>query len=211
MGRLVNGINGPIVGTVGTVVGSSRNGKPYLKSKYKKRTKKVTKTELGNRGKFALAQAWLKPLLYFVQEGYLKYKKTSGAFVAAKSYLLLHAMEGVQPDIRINPALMKVSVGDLPLSNDMAVAKTTGGRLEFTWDTATVEGGSRYDQVMLLAYDIEKGYADYKTTGQFRSTGSDILEIDASAAERTYHLYMAFTAADRSRQSDSVYMGTIVI
>src|SRR5258705_9451927 len=124
MGRLPNGVNGPIVGKVGTVIGSSRNGKPYVKGPHKKRKKKVSKEELGNRGKFAKAQAWLKPLLHFVQEGYLKYKKTSGAFVAAKSYLLLNAFEGVQPDIRINPALMKVSVGELPLSNDMTVEKT---------------------------------------------------------------------------------------
>src|SRR5882757_9493250 len=91
MGQLINGINGAIVGKVGTVIGSSRNGKPYVKGPYKKRTGKVSKAELANRGKFAVAQAWLKPLLKFVREGFRMYKMTSGAFVAAKSYLLRHA------------------------------------------------------------------------------------------------------------------------
>jgi hypothetical protein len=209
MGRLPNGINGPIVGKVGTVIGSSRNGKDYVKGPHKLRTKKVSKKELGNRGKFAKAQAWLKPLLHFVQEGYLKYKKTSGAFVAAKSYLLLNAFEGVQPDIRINPALMKVSVGELPLSKDMAVEKTADYQLTFTWDPAWVTGGSNYDQVMMLAYDVDHAWASFRTTGQFRNTGIDTLNL-FQAKGRTYHVYMAFTADDRSSQSDSVYMGTIV-
>jgi len=208
MGRLINGINGPIVGKVGTVIGSSRNGKAYLKGPYDKRTAKVSKAELGNRSKFSQAQYWLKPLLKFVREGYGSYKMTSGAFVAAKSYLLLNAFEGVAPDRHINPALMKVSVGELPLSNDMAVAKTADNGLEFTWDNARVEGASLYDQVMLLAYDVDHKKAFFKTTGQFRSTGADALPVNP-APGITYHIYMAFTAADRSSRSDSVYMGTI--
>ncbi len=208
MGRLVNGINGPIVGKVGSVVGSSRNGKPYMKGPYKKRTTNVSDKELGNRGKFKEAQLWMKPLLEFVREGYSRYKMTSGAFVAAKAYLQHNAFEGVAPDIRINPALMKVSVGELPLSSDITVEKTADKQLQFSWDTAPVAGGSPYDQVMLLAYDVDSKLACYKTTGQFRSTGADTLQINA-VHPANYHLYVAFTAADRSKQSDSVYLGEI--
>ena len=210
MGRIPNGINGPIMGKVGTVIGSSRNGKPYLKGPYKPRTKKVSKKELGNRNKFRAAQFWLKPLLKFVREGYRQFAATPGAFVTAKSYLLHHAFEGPQPDTGINPALMKVSVGDLPLSNDMAVEKIAEGQLQFSWDTARVEGGSAYDQVMMLAYDIEHEKAWFNTTGQFRKAGADILNIPI-IQERTYQLYLAFTAADRSSQSDSVYLGAIKV
>lgn len=206
MGRFVNGINGPIVGKVGTVIGSSRNGKPYVKGPHKKRTKKISKKESGNRNKFKIAQAWLKPVLEFVRDGFYQFKMTSGAFVAAKGHLLRHAFEGVQPDIRINPALVKVSVGELPLSPGIAAGKAAPGLLQFTWDTAPVAGGSAYDQVMLLAYDIDKGFACYNTTGQFRSAGADTLAIEAG---RSYHLYLAFTSADRKLQSDSVYLGVI--
>jgi hypothetical protein len=61
MGRLLTGINGPIYGKVGSVIGSSRNGVPYIKGLYKKRTLKVSEKELANRQKFAAAQAWLRP------------------------------------------------------------------------------------------------------------------------------------------------------
>jgi len=208
MGRLVNGINGPIVGKVGTVIGSSRNGKPYLKGPYKPRTKKVSKAELGNRSKFSQAQFWLKPLLKFVREGYRSYKMTSGAFVAAKAYLLRNAFEGMTPDMHINPALMKVSVGKLPLSNDLAVEKKADGTLLFTWSTEDVPDASRYDQVMMLAYNIEEPRTASVTTGQLRRTGSDTLSLHPIKGD-TWHIYMAFNSFDRTTQSDSVYMGTI--
>jgi hypothetical protein len=208
MGRLINGINGPIQGKVGTVIGSNWKGIPYLKGPHKERTTNVSDKEKANREKFAMAQSWLKPLLGFVREGFKGFSPTSEGFVAAKSWLLLNAFEGVAPDITINPTLVKVSHGDLPLSGGIAVEKTAPGELLFTWDTATVEGGSLYDQVMLLAYNIDNGAAYFNTTGQFRSTGADVLNVPKTKG-KTWHLYLAFTAADRTSQSHSVYLGAI--
>jgi len=210
MGKLINGINGPIQGKVGTVHGSSRKGVPYLKGPYKKRTKKISKKEKGNRNKFADSQFWLKPLLEFVREGFKGYTERVEGFIAAKSYLSKNAFEGDQPNIRINPALVKVSFGDLPLSNDIAVGLIAPGQLQFTWDGAPVAGGSPKDQVMMLAYDIEHKLASYTTTGQFRSTGSDTLPIPTQKG-RTYHLYCAFNGVDRESRSHSVYMGAISV
>jgi hypothetical protein len=59
---------------------------------------------------------------------------------------------------------------------------------------------------MMLAYDVEKSVARINTTGQFRSTGQDLLALEASNG-KNFHVYAAFTAADRSRQSESVYLG----
>jgi hypothetical protein len=209
MAKIPQGINGPIWGSVGSVVGSSWKKEPYIKKKYKNRTKKVTQKELGNRSKFGASQSWVQPITGFVREGFKKYTERVEGFLAAKSYLSHNAWEGTGPDMRINPALMKVSYGNLPLSGNIAVEKTVDNHLQFTWDTNYVEGSSPNDQVMLLAYDIEGKKAYSTTTGQFRRIGTDTLTI--SATGRTYHIYLAFTAADRSRQSDSVYLGAISI
>ena len=61
---------------------------------------------------------------------------------------------------------------------------------------------------MMLAYDIEFHQAVFQVTGQFRESGTDGLELQPMK-NRTYHIYCAFIANDRSRQSDSVYLGTI--
>ena len=208
MGRLIQGIHGPVLGKVGFVSGASWKGLYYIKGPHKKRTARVSAKEAANRKKFALSQSWLKPLLKFVRDGFKGYSPPVEGFVAAKSYLLRYAFEGDQPDIRINPALVRVSYGDLPLSNNISVRQSEAGKLQFNWDPARVDGGSQRDQVMLLAYDIEHAFAYFTTTGQFRENGVDTLRI-GSATGRTYHVYLAFCAADRSRQSNSVYLGEI--
>lgn len=204
MGRIANGVNGPVTGTVGTIVGSSWKGIPYIKARYKKRTAKATIREAANRQRFAAAQRWLKPLLDYVRQGFKGYTPTVEGFIAAKSHLMRNAMTGVDVD----PALALVSFGSLPLAADIAVERTAGGQLQFSWDPRVGDEGHPRDQVMLLAYDVDSGAAFYTTTGQFRSTGEDILAVDGKKGH-IYQVYFAFTAFDRSRQSDSVYLGTV--
>ncbi|MDP4264016.1 MAG: DUF6266 family protein [Bacteroidota bacterium] len=206
MGRFVNGINGPVTGRVGTIIGSSRNGVAYVKGPYKKRTKRISKKEKANRDRFAMAQLWLQPVLEFVRQGFRGYSERSEGFVAAKSWLLKNSFEEDETGIRVNPALVKVSFGDLPASGNIAVSQPSPTQLKFTWDGTLPEGADPMDQVMLLAYDVENSKAYFTLTGQFRSVGSDILTIPGTR-KKTYHLYGSFVAFDRGRQSDSVYLG----
>ena len=208
MGRLVAGIHGPILGKVGTVIGSSRRGVPYVKGPYRKRTKVVSEKEIANRKKFALAQAWLKPLLDFVRVGFKGYSARSEGFVSAKSVLLNNAFEADGENRHINPALVQVSFGTLPLPASISAGHITADGLQFTWDPNVPDGAHAKDQVMMLAYDVENKVRFFNTTGQFRTTGADILPITKTEGKKTYHLYASFISADRSRQSNSVYLGT---
>jgi Family of unknown function (DUF6266) len=207
MGTLINGINGHIRGKVGTAIGSSRNGIPYIKGPYSSRTKTVSERELANRKKFADAQAWLQPLLYFVQVGFRGYSQRSHGFIAAKSLLLKNSFEPTESGLRINPALVKVSSGTLPLPENLTVSLTEAGDFSFTWDPVLKEDrNASHDQIMMLAYDVEAEYAKFTTTGQFFKTGADILSV-AGGKGKNFHVYAAFNAYDRSQQSDSVYLG----
>jgi hypothetical protein len=207
MGRLVNGINGPILGKVGSVIGSSRNGVHYIKGPYKNRTLKVSEKEMANRQKFKLAQAWLHPLLNFVRDGFRGYSQRSQGFVSAKSLLLKNAVVNNGSGLRVDPSLVKVSFGSLPLPENLTVKTTEDRELEFTWNPGSPSWpDSHSDQIMTLAYNVQSGEAEMNTTGQFRSVGRDILSLKKIEG-KTFHVYAAFTAGDRSRQSDSVYLG----
>lgn len=209
MGKYTSGINGPITGKVGAVVGSSWKGIPYLKAKYSKRTKNITEKELANRKRFAMAQAWLAPLLDFVREGFKGYSPLSEGFNAAKSYLMKNAMEGELFDITINPALVRVSSGDLPLPADITVQLKNENTIEFTWNPKC-DRERLYDQAMLLVYDIQHSKAYQRPTGDFRKTGKyDLTLEDPFPKDRNYHIYFAMLASDRSSRSNSVYLGTI--
>ncbi len=207
MGRLINGINGPIWGKVGTAIGSSRNGIPYVKGPYSSRTKTVSERELANRKKFAAAQAWLKPLLNFVRIGFKGYSQRSYGFIAAKSWLLKNAFVEDGEGLRIDPALVKVSSGTLPLPENLAVSLTEDGHFRFTWNPVLKNDSiAAHDQIMMLAYDVESEYAKFSTTGQFFDAGADTLTVEQNRG-KNFHVYAAFNAYDRSRQSDSVYLG----
>ena len=210
MGSIQYGPLGPIKGKVGNIVISSWKGKPYVKSTPAERTSPLTKKEIANRKKWAMAHAWLKPVTKFVREGFKGYTPTVEGFIAAKSYLLKNAFEGDAPDFTINPALVKVSSGELPLPQNIQVTPIAANGLQFSWDTENIEIGNKYDQVMLLAYDIEGGYAFSRITGQLRINGSDTLHVQ-KGFKRTHHLYIAFVSADRSTQSNSLYLGPVYI
>ena len=210
MAKLDNNILGSFSGRIGNVIGSSWKGIPYMKSAPGSRTKKISAKEKANRQKFKLAHEWLLPLLGFVQQGYRGYSPTVEGFLAAKSYLLKNAMEFVGTEWKVNQALMKVSFGTLSLSEHIAVKSTGDGKLLFTWDTTGVKDGYGNDQVMLLAYDIKNKNANYITNGAFRETGSASL-LSPCSKGGSCHIYLAFVAADRSRQSDSIYLGEIKI
>jgi hypothetical protein len=187
------------------LIGSSRNGIPYVKGPYKKRTLKVSDRELLNRKKFGMAQAWLSPIKVFVREGFRGYSQRSEGFVAAKSWLLKNAFIVEGDDMHIDPALVKVSSGNLRIPAHIELSQIEAGVLKFTWDRDDDESDD-YDQIMMLAYDIETRHSEFNTTGQFRISGVDTLKLDRTYGNH-FHVYAAFNAADRSRQSESVYLG----
>jgi hypothetical protein len=216
MAKLKKGINGPISGKVGNVVGSNWKDINYIKA-LPVRKKPVTENELKNRFRFGLSQTWLSPLLIFVRAGFKGYTETYEGFSAAKSYISRNALEGEGFETTVNPALVKVSYGNLPLSEDIGFEKVGDSELLFTWNPATVKGGYPDDQIILLAYNIKNkdevnsGDAFFTLSGQFRKTGKDTLIInpDAYIPNKTYHIYAAFSKFDRTSQSDSIYLGTV--
>jgi hypothetical protein len=211
MAIYTDGINGNFRGKVGTVIGSSWKGKPYMKSLHSKRTIPPHKEEQRNRNKFAMAHHWLKPedVKEFVRAGFKGYSATVEGFLAAKSCLLKNAFTGEGESMAIDPSLAQVSYGQLPLPANITAVKTATNELQITWDAVDRYSEGAHDQLMILAYDIENGEATCNITGQFRYVGADTLLLSPAIPERTYHIYAAFVAADRSCQSTSIYLGTV--
>lgn len=209
MARFIQGINGPFQGKVGTVIGCSWKGIPYMRALPKKRTSGPSEKEMVSRKKWALSQQWLQPLLEILQLGFKGYSPKAEGFVAAKSYLMKHGFAGEAPDLYIDPALVKVSAGTLPLPRSMEAIKLAGDQVQFSWDPALPnDDASSYDQVMLLAYDVINGVTDFELPAVPRKKGAAVLEL-TPYKPGTYHLYAAFVAFDRSRQSDSIYLGAV--
>jgi hypothetical protein len=208
MAKYSNGINGPFNGKLGTAVGCVWKGIPYLRSLPSPRTGQPGEREMLNRKKWAMSQEWLRPITYFVREGFRGYSPTVEGFIAAKSYLLKNAFEGVAPDIVINPALVKVSSGSLFIPEQLAATRVSDKEVQFTWDPSTIPHGNRRDQIMMLGYNIETRLAPMILSGQFAKAGADVLHVP-SPEKGPLHIYAAFISGDRSIRSDSVYLGAL--
>lgn len=208
MGRLFHSINGPVTGKIGTVIGATWKGIPYIRSLPSKRLGKLSEKEQANRDRFARAQFWLKPLLEFVRIGFRNYTPTVAGFSAAKSWLMKNAMEQTADGIVIHPSRVLLSYGDLPLPPNPRVGEVKDNEITVYWDVIEDDPDHGYDQCMLLAYDVDQKGVHTKLTGQFRQMGTDTLK-SPDMKGGTYHIYLAFVAADRSRQSNSVYLGEV--
>ena len=205
MAKLPNGLLGAPSGKVGPVVACTWKGQPYLRSLPRKRSGTPSEATLRNRGNFSLIHYWLKPLLEVVREGFKDYSVSNFGINAAKSVLTKRGLVKNGNDSYVDPSLVLLSFGDLPLSDSMEV-ELQGNELLFSWDPATGTGMNGRDQAMLVAYDPGKKEANYVVNGNFRMNGSDRLKLVKSG---TYHLYAAFLAHDRSRQSESICLGSV--
>jgi hypothetical protein len=207
MARLNNGVYGSTSGKLGPLIASTWKGRPYLKTRPGKRSKKRGVGEKRNQDKFSQAHYWLQPLLDFVRVGFRGYSPTVEGFNAAKSFCLKNAFTGEAGKQKIDPSLVQVSYGDLPLPSNIKMKRSGDYLLQFSWDKKN-NGGNNYDQAMLLAYDCETGKMTTQLPGQFRSSGGDELKL-AQVKKQNYHVYIGFLAHDRSRQSNSLYLGMV--
>ncbi|GAB1462849.1 hypothetical protein MASR2M52_08680 [Pedobacter sp.] len=109
----------------------------------------------------------------------------------------------------INPALALVSFGTqvLPLSARAVAGKNQ--RVIFTWSTEVPAAYN--DQSMLVAYEIETQKVSYKAAASPRNSGIATLKLAKEDKGKTFHLYLAFIANDRSAKSNSSYLGSVVI
>ena len=211
MAVLKSGINDGFSGKVGTVIGYRLNGQDIIRSQVKnKRTSPPTEKELLNRIKFATSQKWLNPLCDFLRIGFKDYQPTFQGFVAAKSYNHKNALEcNENNDCSINPALALVSFGSQPLPETASAVSHENQEILLKW--SEISGTAYNDQAMVVAYDIDNGKVFYNAAIARRDLYSAIFKLPTYTIGKTFHIYLAFIADDRSAKSNSMYLGSVLV
>jgi hypothetical protein len=206
MGRIKQGITGPVSGKVGAVIGASWKGINYLRGLPRNRGANRTEDEARNQNKFSVMHKWLKPMLPFIREGFKGYSPTVEGFNAAKSYNLRNAFIDVNGERQLDPSLVLVSYGDLPLPENIR-CEVEGKELKILWDPGPINVKTSKDQVMFVAFQPGGSGSKRILAGEFRQTGIDKLEIPSGE----YHVYVAFVSSDRKRRSNSFYAGMVTV
>jgi hypothetical protein len=165
----------------------------------------------GQRSKFALTLALLKPMTAFLRTGWKLYAHRQSPFNAATSYTLANAITGTYPDYSVDVSKVLVSRGALiPATNETANA--TGGNLTISWDNNSSAGSAKAtDKALIVVLNLEKGEAITNDAGAERNTETQSVVLPADWLGDEVQAYLGFVSDDGKEVANSVYLGVIQI
>lgn len=208
MAKSPGGPFSPQSGKVSNIIFYSVDGRQLTRAKGDTGKKSKNEAAVSNRRAFGNKQLWLNPLKSVIDLGFRNDRPFLGAMAYAISYMTANAVTGKGAAAVIHPEKMKISVGSLgnPATSSITL---TDGELLFQWDPKVAGGdGNPYDQVLLAAYNVEEEFAECRNKGLLRMDGQAAFALTTPGE---YHCYLGFIAEDRTRQSDSIYLGTVSI
>jgi hypothetical protein len=212
MARIKHGILGGFSGVVGNVEGYVRNGIAYIRPKRRKTKKKPTIKILAARQRVSVVNKVVNAMTSFVALGFegIAAGQAFSANNAAKSYQLLHALEGEYPDLTINYSKMLLSRGKLQPAELAAIELLDNG-LKFSWHCEAISEHF-YNQsiAMLLVYCPELNKSFYDLSGVKRLAREQYVELPADFIGKELHCYLSFVTDDRKMISDSMYVQPLV-
>lgn len=209
MGKIARGILGGFSGKVGTVVGGRWKNIDYIRAKPISVANPRTEGQVNQRNRFTITLEYLQPNLSFIQKGFKSYAVGKTEFNAAMSYVLNNAIVGTAPNFTVDYSLALLSRGNLTSVLNGTTDLATPGQVAFGWtDNSTGGNANVTDKAMLLVYNPSKKESISILAGNDRSTGSQVVVIPDAYAGDTVELFMAFIAAEGSKVSNSVYLGS---
>ncbi|HWW40457.1 DUF6266 family protein [Pedobacter sp.] len=210
MGRYKNGINGNVSGKIGSVIGSSWKGVPYLKGLHNLSSVPPTEAQLNQRLKLSIVSSWLRPLLSWINIGYQHSVEEKTAMNAAVSYHMKEALVGEGPDFSIDFSKAIFSRGELLISWVKNVFLLLNASVHVVWSNGPLSafcGAS--DLANFIVYNSTKGkFLGFKDAA-FRSSKEALLRLPVGFVDDVLYGWMHFVSEDGGRVSTSVYLGKI--
>lgn len=206
MAKWIRGINSPIVGKLGDVVGSTWRGQPYAKTPSVRKKTGSTPAQEAQRTKFKLIIELLKPLKKVVNVTFLTSDPLKTGMNNATAYNLANAIAGEYPELSVDYTKLAVARGNLPFAEQSTVA-ANGSMLTFTWQPNLATGSAQAnDQVVLVAYCPMLKQCRESFGPATRDAGTATFNVAAFNGQEV-HTYIAFISEDKKLSSDSVYTG----
>jgi Family of unknown function (DUF6266) len=209
MAILYNGINGPFSGKVGTVVGYKWKNKSVMRGLPSTRKGRSSPLQIQQHAKFRLMNAFLIPLVNFLNITYNSIAVGMSGYNKAFSYNVKNAIGGIFPEFVIDYPAVLVSRGDLPNVQLPNVSSPVSGTLEFSWADNSGKGKAKStDNAFAALYNEENGHWVCKVNLATRNAGECILDLGSFKA-KVVHSYFGFISADGKEVTDSIYTGPV--
>jgi len=215
MGSIRKGIQGGFSGKVGNVVGAHWRGIDYMRSLPRvNKGRPVTQEQLAHRLKFAAAVTFAKPLSYVFNLGYgrlARHKVT--AYNLAVQQIYKEAIVGEYPNISVDPALVRISAGDLVRPLNPAAESLDDQVLRVSWTDNTRERtkSDHSDLAIVVAYNPAKAEYQYDVGTAKRLDEELLLELPEYFAGDEVHVYLGMVSRIGGNGCNSIYLGTLTV
>jgi hypothetical protein len=209
MGLTKNGVLGTTTGKLKYLVYYELGCKNVVRV-IGERTSPPTAGEKLNMGKMRTLMALFSSIKPFLRAGF-----SSAAHGTAMNYHnlatsinrlnLVGLAEGI-PQLEFNT--LQLSMGNALMPQAPAVT-AEAGELRFSWSWDQEDFEAAEDQVMLMAYLPDQNTSVFETAGAKRSKAEDFLAMQPSYLMERLEVFISFIFKDRSRVSNSMYLGRI--
>jgi hypothetical protein len=209
MAKLKYGIFGPLSGKLGSLIGSSWMGIPYLKKAAKDANRERSPAQQANSQKFAYVNLWLIPFHAYIIVGFdaLAIGKTSLA--AAFSLIYNTVFTGTMPDLKIDYSKMQISSGSLNGLVDVSLTYIDDHLIKILWDDNSGPTTHFNDQVMVVFYNEELEMTDGFVGMVNRLDKEYVFALEPVLIGKPLHAYIAVTSYNRKKASNTTYLGLI--
>ncbi|HSC38640.1 MAG TPA: DUF6266 family protein [Chitinophagaceae bacterium] len=211
MAKIPFGILGPVIGTIGPVIGKTWKDKATLSSARNpaKTDKNPTPAQLNQREKFGFVNRFLHGLGPLVKQSFKELANGKTEFQCAVAYNVSNAVSGVYPNYTLHYELVSVGRGTLP-NAVLPEAKPgdTPGEIRFVWaDNTGIGTAAATDTAIAVIYLAGPDRWAYTN---LQAKRSDCSITHAFGMKGTAHTWLVFVS-DNGKASDSVYTGALVL
>ena len=212
MAKIPFGILGPVIGTIGPVIGKTWKDKATLSSHRSpaKTDKNPTPAQLNQREKFGFVNKFMHGLGPLVKQSFKELANGKTEFQCAVGYNVSKAVSGVYPNYTLHYELVSVGRGTLP--NAVLPEAKPGdapGEIRFIWADNTGMGtAAATDKAIAVIYLAGPDRWTYRSLEAKRSDCA--IAHTFTGIKATAHTWLVFVS-DNGKASDSVYTGALLL
>lgn len=193
-------------GKLGNLVFYQIGGKGYVRTNASQFKDRKSPAQLAQRQRLSVTTEFLRPFSNLLRITFASEAVGRSAMQAAQSHTMRHALEGIYPDIHVEPGKALLSKGPLPLPVHATATKLSEG-ICIEWengDVVPLKGSS--DTLIVIGRMAATGNVDYRLTGVRRSEGRYVWKTPLPHGDQMPDVWIAFRNREETEMSNSMYL-----
>ena len=168
--------------------------------------------QLPQRDKLRMIIDFFDIILYLVETCYRHFKKRKANAGRAAIENLANALTGKFPDVSIDYSKVNILGGNLASPCGAMYQNPGSSKLSFSWSKCTQSNSNLDDELMGMIYCPERHeFWCEQNLGITRADGFCTLDVPVEFEGSEVHVWLAYRSADGKSNSNSSYMGKVLI